>query len=44
MYEYAFIFVINFFNIHIIGIVYNASMHEIVFGRSYYRDLHKRIV
>jgi hypothetical protein len=34
MYEHACIFVINFFNIFIIGILYNALMHKIEFGQS----------
>jgi hypothetical protein len=42
MYEHAFIFVINFFNIVIIGNVYNALMHKIEFGQSYCKDLLKR--
>jgi hypothetical protein len=41
MYEYAYIFVINFFNI---VIVYNALMHKIECGQSYGKDLHKRIL
>jgi hypothetical protein len=32
MQEYAYIFVINDFNIVIIGIVYNALTHKIEFG------------
>jgi hypothetical protein len=44
MYEHAFIFVINFFNIVIIGIVYNALMHKIEFGQAYSQDLHARII
>jgi hypothetical protein len=42
MYEHAFIFVINFFNIVIIGNVYNALMHKIEFGQSYFKDILKR--
>jgi hypothetical protein len=44
MYESAYIFVINFFNIVIIEIVYNALMHKIEFGQSYCKDLLKRIL
>jgi hypothetical protein len=44
MNEHAFIFVINFFNIVIIEIVYNALMHKIECGQSYCKDLLKRIL
>jgi hypothetical protein len=44
MYEYAHIFVINFFNIVIIRNVYNALMHKIECGQSYCKDLLKRIL
>jgi hypothetical protein len=44
MYEYAHIFVINFFNIVIIRNVYNALMHKIECGQFYCRDLLKRIL
>jgi hypothetical protein len=32
MYEHSRVFVINFFNIFIIEILYNALMHKIEFG------------
>jgi hypothetical protein len=44
MYEYAHIFVINFFNTNIIGNVYNALMNKIDCGQSYCKGLLKRIL
>jgi hypothetical protein len=36
-------FVINFFNIWIIGILYNVTMHNMEFGEAYCKELAKRI-
>jgi hypothetical protein len=44
MYEHAFIFVINFFNIVVFGNVYNALIHKIEFGQSYFKEVLKRTV
>jgi hypothetical protein len=42
--EYAHVFVINFFNIVIIGNVHNTLMYKIECGQSYCKYLFKRIL
>jgi hypothetical protein len=44
MYEYAFNFVINFLNILLLGILYNAIVHKCRFGQAYCIYLLERIL
>jgi hypothetical protein len=44
MYEYACVFVINFCNFFMIGILYNALRCNIEFDQAYCKDLLKRVI
>jgi hypothetical protein len=43
IYEHAWIFVITYLKILLLGVLHNAIMHTCIFGQAYCQDLLRRI-